>query len=77
MAPLTQRDRILNFMAVYTTEHHNAPSTYQIAHHFERCQTTICGHMKRLIAEHRLVLSDGHWKLIGASYTPPFSQTPV
>lgn len=68
---MTQRDHILRYMAEFATAHHNAPSTRQVAQHFDRAQQTVYCHMRRLIAEKRLELTEGGWKLVGAQYVPP------
>jgi predicted transcriptional regulator len=67
----TRRDQIITFIAEYATEHHNAPSTLEIAAAFEISQQTVYGHMVKLMAERRLIQVDGRWKIPNAEYTPP------
>jgi predicted DNA-binding protein YlxM (UPF0122 family) len=67
----TRRDEIFSYIADYAFEHHNAPSTYEIAAKFEIAQQTVYGHMMKLMAEDRLEQIDGKWKLPTAEYIRP------
>ena len=69
--PTTRRDEILVFIATYATDHHNAPSTYEIAAHFKISQPTVYAHLKHLLEEQRLEMVDGKWRIPKAEYTPP------
>lgn len=71
LAKRTRRDEIIDFIATYATDHHNAPSTLEIARVFGIAQQTVYHHMIKLMAEGRLVQPDGKWKLPGATYIPP------
>ncbi len=70
-AKITRRDEILGYIAEYATDHHNAPSTYEIARAFEIGQKTVYNHLMRLIVEGRLIQTDGKWKIPQAEYIPP------
>lgn len=67
----TRRDQIIAFIALYTTDHHNAPSTLKIAEHFSISHITVWNHMQRLMAEGRLLQVDGEWKIPKAEYSAP------
>lgn len=68
----TRRDQILAFIAEYATEHHNAPSTREIALAFGIAQHTVYQHMIKLMAEGRLLQTKtGRWKIPKAQYIPP------
>lgn len=67
----TRRDEILLYMAEFITDHHNAPSSHEIARHFGLAQQTVYNHLMRLIAEGRVVRVDGRLKLSGAEYFAP------
>lgn len=67
----TRRDQIILFIADYATDHHNAPSTIEIARQFGIAQQTVYNHMIKLMAEGRLAQVDGKWKLPKAEYIPP------
>lgn len=68
----TRRDEILDYIAEYATEHHNAPSTREIALAFAIAQHTTYVHMLKLLAEGRLIQTvAGRWKIPGAVYIPP------
>lgn len=67
----TRRDQILIFIAEYATEHHNAPSTGDIAAVFDIARQTVYHHLESLMDEGRLVQVDGKWKLPRAEYIPP------
>ena len=67
----TRRDAILVYIANYAIDHHNAPSTPEIARQFCIAQQTVYNHMTKLIAEGRLMQIDGKWKIPSAEYIPP------
>ena len=67
----TRRDQILVWMAEYITENHNAPSAAKVAKHFGISEITAYRHMVKLVAESRLQLVDGGWKIPEAEYVPP------
>jgi len=68
----TRRDQILRFIAEYATEHHNAPSSIEIARAFNIAQHTTYMHMVKLQAEGRLIRTKaGRWKIPTAEYIPP------
>lgn len=71
MKKRTRRDEIFTFMAEYITDHHNAPSSHEIARHFKLKQQTVYNHLLKLIAEDRIVRVDGRLKLAGGEYIPP------
>lgn len=68
---IKRRDEILAYIAEYAVDHHNAPSTIEIARQFDIAQQTAYNHMVKLIAEGRLQQVDGRWKLPEAQYIPP------
>lgn len=68
---MTRRDEIVCFMAAYIEQHHNAPSSREIAYHFGISQQTAYGHLMRLQIEGRLIQIDGRWKLQGATWEAP------
>lgn len=67
----TRRAEILSFIADYAVDHHNAPSTPEIARTLGVSQQCVYAHMMKLMAERRLLQIDGKWKLPEAHYTPP------
>lgn len=67
----TRRDQILHYMAEFIKEHHNAPSTLEIARHFCIAQQTAYSHVVKLMAERRLEQVDGRWKIPHATYEAP------
>lgn len=66
-----RRDEIMVYIASYTTIHHNAPSTYEIAAHFRLNQKTVRAHLDKLIDEGKAERVDGKLKLIEGEYYPP------
>lgn len=68
---MTRRDKIVLYIAEYAIDHHNAPSTPEIARNFGIAQQTVYHHMIKLMAEGRLLQLDGKWKLPQAEYIPP------
>jgi predicted transcriptional regulator len=66
-----RRDEIISFMAEYVVDHHNAPSTREIAYALGIAQQTAYHHILKLIAEGRVIQVDGRFKLVGAEYIPP------
>ena len=67
----TRRAQILAFIAEYATDHHNAPSTLEIARAMGISQQCVYNHMVKLIAERRLMKLDGKWKIPAAHYIAP------
>lgn len=67
----TRRDEIWHFIGEYAVDHHNAPSTLEIARVFGIAQQTVYHHMMHLISEGKLCQVDGKWKLVNAEYIPP------
>lgn len=68
---MTRRDEILLYMADYIEQHHNAPSSREVAYHFRIRQQTAYSHLMKLQAEQRLIMIDGRWKLPGAKWEAP------
>lgn len=66
-----RRDEIIAFMAEYAVDHHNAPSTREIAFALGIAQQTVVHHLEILKQEGRLQVLDGKLKLTGAVYIPP------
>lgn len=66
-----RRDEIIAFMAEYAMDHHNAPSTREIAYALGIAQQTAYHHILKLIVEGRIIQVDGRFKLVGAEYIPP------
>lgn len=69
--PKTTRDKVLNFVAGYAEDSHNAPSTRQIAKALKISQNRVMECLDDLEDEGRIERIDGRIKVIGAVYIPP------
>lgn len=66
-----RRDEIVAFFAEYAVDHHNAPSTREIAYALGIAQQTVYRHLLKLCEEGRMAQLDGKFKLTDARYIPP------
>lgn len=66
-----RRDEIVAYFAEYAVDHHNAPSTREIAYALGIAQQTVYRHLLKLQAEGRVRQVDGRFMLVGAEYIPP------
>lgn len=70
MTRTTRRDQILVYISEYASEHHNAPSTYQIAEASGVSQVRVRYCLRQLADEGRIEYIDGKLRVVGAEYIP-------